>query len=279
MEEKEDAQLKKLPTSFKVRSAALRQHSGLASFSSSLNRRKRLTVLGQNVADLESDLSESSIQQCGTIDELDATFTRHSQAKSCIRQFYFSRSSANKKRRLELTKNRFYDRLASKERKFTKVSSPIMFIGDRGHAIRSPIKGHLRFGGYWKELRHSRYTPTLITNEHNSSQTCLWCFSKLSHPYTAKDGTVKKTNGSFICLNDVCPNKSVVMSRDCLSALAIGLAGAAQLMLGYTFPCFDPKNTTAKQAMFSQLALVFSDRKQQTSWPSVGGSTTRASAL
>ncbi|CEP14460.1 hypothetical protein [Parasitella parasitica] len=164
------------------------------------------------------------------------------------------------------------------QRPVAQTSSGSDDKGDRGHAVVSPFKGHLRFGGHWKELCHSRYTPTLITNEHNSSQTCLWCFSKLSHPYTALDGQVKMTNRSFICLNAACPQKYVVMSRDRLSALAIGLAGAAQLMLGYTFPCFDPKNTTEKQAMFSHLALVFSNRKQQTSSPSVGGNTTVAPA-
>ncbi|CEP14831.1 hypothetical protein [Parasitella parasitica] len=262
MEENKDAQFQELPRSFKIRSAEIPQQSGLA----------RLTILGQQVANYEADLSQSiGIQHCSTFGKLETAFDQYSQAKTSVRKFYHSKSNAKKKRRYELAKGKYYDRLAAKERRFTHASTPIMFIGDRGHAVVSPFKGHLRFGGHWKELCHSRYTPTLITNEHNSSQTCLWCFSKLSHPYTALDGQVKMTNGSFICLNAACPQKYVVMSRDRLSALAIGLAGAAQLMLGYTFPCFDPKNTTEKQAMFSHLALVFSNRKQQTSSPSVGG--------
>ncbi|CEP09091.1 hypothetical protein [Parasitella parasitica] len=196
------------------------------------------------------------IQHCSTFEELETVFAQYSQAKNFVRKFYHSKSNAKRKKRYELAKGKYYDRLAAKDRRFTHASTHIMFIGDRRHAVGSPIKGHLRFGGHWKELRHSRYTPTLISNEHNSSQTCLWCFSKLSHPYTALDGQVKMTNGSFICLNAACPQKYVVMSRDRLSALAIGLAGAAQFMLGYTFPCFDPKNTTEKQKLRSYENLI-----------------------
>ncbi|CEP07236.1 hypothetical protein [Parasitella parasitica] len=57
MEESKDDQFQELPQSFEIRSAEIRQQSGLASYSTSLNRRKRLSVLGQQVADYEADLS------------------------------------------------------------------------------------------------------------------------------------------------------------------------------------------------------------------------------
>ncbi|KAL7323193.1 hypothetical protein PS15p_211126 [Mucor circinelloides] len=48
--------------------------------------------------------------------------------------------------------------------------------------IYSPIKGHMRCGGSWRAKKHSHYCPIIITNEHNASQTCLFCYSKTSHP-------------------------------------------------------------------------------------------------
>ncbi|KAI9486687.1 MAG: hypothetical protein EXX96DRAFT_627135 [Benjaminiella poitrasii] len=60
-----------------------------------------------------------------------------------------------------------------------------MFVGDRGLGIGSRLKGHLKYGGRWKPIKNSPYTSVLITNEHNSSQTCLFCYEKLSHPVGA----------------------------------------------------------------------------------------------
>ena len=37
-----------------------------------------------------------------------------------------------------------------------------MFIGDRGHGVRSIIKGHQQFGGHWKEKIHGRRFPFSI---------------------------------------------------------------------------------------------------------------------
>ncbi|EPB86309.1 hypothetical protein HMPREF1544_06848 [Mucor circinelloides 1006PhL] len=70
-----------------------------------------------------------------------------------------------------------------------------MFVDDRGHSVGSHIKGHQRLGGAWKQKLHGHYTPTLIINEYNSSQTCLFCFHKLSHPMVAVKDKVKTTNG------------------------------------------------------------------------------------
>ncbi|CEP18280.1 hypothetical protein [Parasitella parasitica] len=149
MEESKDAQYQELPRSFKIRSAEIRQQSGLASYSTSLNRRKRLTVLGQQVADYEADLSRSiGIQHCSTFEEPETAFAQYSHAKNSVRKLYHSKLNAKRKRRYELAKGKYYDRLAAKERIFNHASTPIMFIGDRGHAVGSLIKGHSRFGGH-----------------------------------------------------------------------------------------------------------------------------------
>lgn len=65
------------------------------------------------------------------------------------------------------------------------------------------------------------------------------------------------TNGPFICLNDHCIAKHKILSRDQVSALAIGLAGLAEVLFGTTFPCFDPKPTAYKTNTFTKSAIVF----------------------
>ncbi|KAL9541855.1 hypothetical protein MBANPS3_008895 [Mucor bainieri] len=148
-----------------------------------------------------------------------------------------------------------------------------LFVGDRGFGIGLRIKKHQRFGGPWKQNIHGRYTPTVITYEYNSSQTCLFCFRKLCHPMTVTNSEVEATNGSFVCFNDNCPNTYKVMCRDQVSALAIGLAGLASVLFGVTLPCFDPRPSHQKQNLFNDLALTFLEQKQQQAPPSDGGNT------
>ncbi len=57
-----------------------------------------------------------------------------------------------------------------------------MFIGNRGYGYGSRIKGHRRFGSFWKQKIHSKYTTVLLTNESKTSQTCVFCFSTIVHP-------------------------------------------------------------------------------------------------
>ncbi|KAI8639205.1 hypothetical protein BD408DRAFT_446149 [Parasitella parasitica] len=134
-----------------------------------------------------------------------------------------------------------------------------MFVGDRGHGFGSRIKGHRQFDGFWKQQRHGRYT-----------QTCVFCFHKLSHPVAALNGKIQRTGCSFLCLNPECPNAFKTMCRDQVSALAIGLAGLGCLLFGVTFPCFDPNPATAKR---TNLALSFLYRKQILGSPFDGGNT------
>ena len=124
----------------------------------------------------ESELTEFSLHDSGNASDLGKAFERSSRSLYIIMDFYFSNANAKRRRRLELTKSRYYHKLAAQERAFTQSKAPIMFIGDRGHGVRSIIKDYQQFGGHWKEKIHGRYTSSLITNEHNSSQTCLFCF-------------------------------------------------------------------------------------------------------
>ncbi|KAI8350358.1 hypothetical protein EDC96DRAFT_441214, partial [Choanephora cucurbitarum] len=47
--------------------------------------------------------------------------------------------------------------------------------------VGSRIRGHLRCSGIWKQDWHARYTIVCITNEIFTSQTCVYCFNKLTH--------------------------------------------------------------------------------------------------
>jgi hypothetical protein len=92
-----------------------------------------------------------------------------------------------------------------------------MFIGDRGYGYGSKIKGHRRFGGFWKQKIHSKYTTVLVTNENKTSQICVYCFSSIVHPkreVIVKGKRVyKEVNGSFMCTNPKCV--SVIAGKSC----------------------------------------------------------------
>ncbi|KAI8885968.1 hypothetical protein K501DRAFT_178769, partial [Backusella circina FSU 941] len=85
----------------------------------------------------------------------------------------------------------------------------------------SPIKSFKEYDSHWKSINHSHYTALCIANEHNSSQTCVYCFKKLSHPLKIvkeKGKTkVKTVNSGFQCDNIDCilyKNNKQSQSRD-----------------------------------------------------------------
>ena len=110
-----------------------------------------------------------------------------------------------------------------------------MFVGDRGLSISSRIKGFMCYGGQWKPKKHNFYTAVCITNEHNTSQTCIYRFNKLSHPVRTihRNGAsqLRTINGAFVYDNPSCVSvqaKKAVKRRDTVSAMAIGLSCLVQ---------------------------------------------------
>lgn len=66
-----------------------------------------------------------------------------------------------------------------------------MFVGDQGTGFGSRIKGFPRYGGGWRPQIHGGYSTVYVTNEYNTSQTCVFCFEKLlnlSKVMTKEDG-------------------------------------------------------------------------------------------
>ncbi|PHZ16055.1 uncharacterized protein RHIMIDRAFT_310696, partial [Rhizopus microsporus ATCC 52813] len=75
---------------------------------------------------------------------------------------YFSPQRAKQKRRYELQKHRYIDRLCSAERRFAasdvKGVRPTIFVGDHGLSVGSRTKGLMHYGGHWKPKKYSLYT-------------------------------------------------------------------------------------------------------------------------
>ncbi|KAI9474258.1 MAG: hypothetical protein EXX96DRAFT_509403 [Benjaminiella poitrasii] len=135
-----------------------------------------------------------------------------------------------------------------------------MFVGDRGFGVGSRIQGHLRYGGNWKTQKHSLYTSVCVTNEHNSSKTCPFCFHKISHPIKIlnKDGRkiIKAVNCTSFCSYRNCVSvkaKSSHRGNGSLSALIIGLSGLASLLLVVLFLSF-PHITPVTSTLDVQLS-------------------------
>ncbi|KAI8331647.1 hypothetical protein BD560DRAFT_462614 [Blakeslea trispora] len=129
-----------------------------------------------------------------------------------------------------------------------------MMIGNRGFGVGSRIKRHLRYVGTWKQDNHARYTTVNITNENNTSQTCVYCFNKLQHPkqlIQVKGKTVyRNMKGAFHCLSPECTsvtNGHGVSGRGKLSTLAIAISGITTMLFQHTLPAFSrtisPSNT------------------------------------
>ncbi|ORE21191.1 hypothetical protein BCV71DRAFT_277222, partial [Rhizopus microsporus] len=105
------------------------------------------------------------------------------------------------------------------------------------HGVGSTTKGFRRYGGKWKQCMHGMNVNVRITNENMTSQTCMYCFSKLVHSIHRKminDKEIKKkVKGYFLCRNPDCVlmlNQKAVKPRDNLFAFAIGLSSLCSLL-------------------------------------------------
>ncbi|CAO3678074.1 hypothetical protein G6F70_008746 [Rhizopus microsporus] len=136
-----------------------------------------------------------------------------------------------------------------------------MFVGDRGYCVGSTIKGHLKYGGQWKPRKNSLYTSVYITNEHDTSQACLFLLQEAPVSFANYWSTkLKVVNGTFQCVNPDCPSVlagKAIHARDSLIAMTIGLSGLTALLFGATFSQLDPKCSPSKTAEFEHLAATF----------------------
>lgn len=169
------------------------------------------------------------------------------QARKTLRAFYWSPKRVNEKRTAELWDSNIKDKIASTEREFvsaaasdTKKVLPILCIGNQGTCVGSPIKGYARRGGKWLLRRHGRYTTVAWTNEHRTSQTCVFCFEQVIRPTSDKG---KVCNGTSLCINPQClafKQGRAAQGRDKEAAMAIALAGMSAMLNGKVIAPFNP---------------------------------------
>lgn len=64
---------------------------------------------------------------------------------------------------------------------------------------------------------------TIITNEYNSSRTCMYCFGKLPHLTYAKNNNIKTTRGTYAWTQDDLMPSALFAEAKCLHSPSISL--------------------------------------------------------
>ncbi|KAI8376195.1 uncharacterized protein BYT42DRAFT_377984 [Radiomyces spectabilis] len=182
-------------------------------------------------------------------------------ARDDLRAFYHSSAERKLKRFIRLQTTRRYTKTVQEESSYIVGQQsgydlqgikklPVRMIDVMGTGVGPRIGGHARCGGKWHKKLASRYNPVTMTNEHQTSQRCVFCYQKIVHPKKTfiKDGKqVQRTvNGSATCINSKCIarlNGFSTFPRDAMSAVAICLAGRTTMEFGRPLATFDPSRT------------------------------------
>lgn len=259
-----------LPDTLQINANDIYHRCGDKKFTKRLLRRKKRTNKGHQVSQAEEQLSFIDLSEA-TATNLDQLISPHYQHRKLLREFYYSNDTISRdKRKKELRRRKFIDNLCSNERSFIVGGQAgyfgLNFVGDRGYAVNSPIKGFRKYGGRWKPSIHSRYCPTVITNEYNSSQTCVFCYRKTTHPIQIVGDKLKTINGTSVCSHRNCVLNRKGMShqgRDKISSFAIGLAGLSRVALGSALPPFNQSLGHSNTEYYTQIATAFLNRSAE----------------
>ncbi|KAG1464879.1 hypothetical protein G6F56_004992 [Rhizopus delemar] len=142
----------------------------------------------------------------------------------------------------ELATIRIKDRAAAAERKSLNddFDGTLLFmgIGNAGIGVGSAIRGYNRQRGKWLSRTYKRYAETMITDEHMTSQLCVYCYFPIAHSQTSDESI---SLGTVRCLNTNCEafkHGWATNNRDVMSAAAIGISAMAQALLRKSFPPF-----------------------------------------
>ncbi|CEI90541.1 hypothetical protein RMCBS344292_04863 [Rhizopus microsporus] len=140
--------------------------------------------------------------------------------------------------------------------------------GNRGTGIGSTTKEFRRYGEKWKQELHGMNVNVCIAKDSMTSQTCIYCFSKLVNPMprkTIKDKEIKtKVKGSFLCRDPdyvLVSNKKAIKPRDDLSAVAIDLSGLSSLLSQETFPELSAKISQSNTEFINKTASFLNKRE------------------
>ncbi|CAO3655061.1 unnamed protein product [Mucor fragilis] len=237
-----------LPKSYKMRAEDVDFGSGQFIKRKITIKDKNTTEAGKEVKKAEEQLSKSNVFRASVLEDIRSNLAKYKSSGPALRAFYHSKKMNTLTNKVEYIDRRFRSRFASSERAFCTGGRPqtclTMFIGDRGLCVGSRLKGHLKYGGKWKPRLHQAVATVCTTNEHKTSQTCIYCFGPTSHPtqtIKAKDGRTKtkSIHGAFLCLNPNCVsvvNSRAIQSRDKMSALAIAVSGLSSLLFKQPLP-------------------------------------------
>ncbi|OAD01350.1 hypothetical protein MUCCIDRAFT_112793 [Mucor lusitanicus CBS 277.49] len=253
-----------LPTSYKMRAEDVDFGSGQFTKRQIILKAKRTTEQWKQVQQMEEQLKTSSVFRAKHVEDVMSNLAAYRNNGPALRSFYHSKKMTILSNKVEHTDVRFRSRFASRERSFCAGGRPqthlTMFIGDRGLCVGSRLKGHMKYGGKWKPRLHSSVAKVHTTNEHKTSQTCMYCFGPTSHPVQAikaKNGNTrtKLTNGAFLCLNPECVsvvNHRAIQGRDRTSAMAIAVSGLSSLLFNQPLPVFNPKPSQSNTGIISK---------------------------
>jgi hypothetical protein len=182
----DDDNFEPLPVSYKMYAADIDFGTGNYKRRRLVEKDKRETERGKQAQMVERKLAESSAFLAKHVNDIQPSLISRKQDIKTLRPFYHSKKMVNLNRKTESIDKRFRSRVCSKERSFCSGTSGqdslIMFIGDRGTCVGSTLKGHLKYGGRWKPKLHAVSSLVKFTNEHKTSQTCMYCFNPIMHP-------------------------------------------------------------------------------------------------
>jgi len=182
----------------------------------------------------------------------DATFLKKHQNKWWQQQKHGIDMEIQRKRRAkdnrerEIRTKRAYGKITAQERRHIRDHAQLppdapapALIHCIGHwqGIDSFIKGHSQRGMKRIWAQHRVYGNVAITNEYNSSKTCLFCFSKVilhrARRIVGKNERVVRLHGAIECVHPQCPARRIkytTRGRDANAAANIALSGASIIL-------------------------------------------------
>ena len=79
--------------------------------------------------------------------------------------------------------------------------------------------------------KHERHGTTIITDEHMTSQLCIYCYHPLAHPVLGTSRYLNPDCSAFKC-------GRAIRNRDVISAAAIGISAMTNIVLTKDLPPF-----------------------------------------
>ncbi|KAL4213480.1 hypothetical protein AB4K20DRAFT_1975012 [Rhizopus microsporus] len=234
---------------------SLKRSASKISENSPLKRPRLKKAEGRTVQAIENNLAKLDLKMTTTV----------GQAMNIYQSFYNSRKRIRHKRTCEVQNDSFRRRLCAKERMFLigKKADHVL-----GTGIGSTTKEFRRYGEKWKQELHGMNVNVCIAKDSMTSQTCIYCFSKLVNPMprkTIKDKEIKtKVKGSFLCRDPdyvLVSNKKAIKPRDDLSAVAIDLSGLSSLLSQETFPELSAKISQSNTEFINKTASFLNKRE------------------